>query len=264
MSVIQGSENIFHIKREGGGFLRVGFLTVNSHSNNTTFLNTTTRENAGFKTEIPIEISSTISFSAVIFEDADLVGKVGYKDLLNIQNTFERFQWKLEVLNKNFTRSGLGYIQNLSEESPVEGAITFSGEINVYGRYIELEDDQSPTTPVLSLDSVAGTPSVLLNWTASTDNLAVDYYEIRKFAGSLPEERINVGNVTEYEDLSISYFTYYSYNVRAVDVSGNPSAWSNKRLAFISVPSGQPTPDYKEYQSGVVKTYQDGTPKVLQ
>lgn len=264
MSIILGSENILHVKRSGGEFERVGFLTVNSHQKDTSFLKTTTRENAGFSTEVPLEISSTIDFSAIIFEDSDLTGKIGYKELNEIQDNFERIEWKLEVLNKNLTRYGFAYISGLGEESSVDDAMSFSGSLNVYGKILELTDIEPPSRPLLSADIEPNNPSVTLSWTAATDNLAVDYYEIRKALSNQPETFITVGNVLTYEDFSVAYFTFYGYNVRAIDVSGNIGPWSNKVKAQIPIPFGQPDPSYKYYQDGTLKIYQNGIPKAYQ
>ena len=250
MSAIKGSENILYIKRNGGSFEQVGFLTVNSFQSSTDFLSTTTRENAGFNTEVPIEISYTIGFSAIMFEDADLVGKIGYKEILEIQNGFEQVEWKLEAFGKNFVRYGLGYISNLAEESPTGGVIAFDGEIKVYGKILEILDTEPPSTPVLVLATDEQVPGFTLSWGASTDNMGVDYYELRKIKSGSPQEIINVGKVLEYEDTAITYLTYYSYNVRAVDISGNVSPWSNKRLGYALVPSGQPTPEYILKENG--------------
>lgn len=77
MSVIKGEERILHIKRSGGSFVPVAHLTLNSKNSETTFIDTTVRTNNGFKTEVPIEISQTIEFSAIMFEYADITGKIG-------------------------------------------------------------------------------------------------------------------------------------------------------------------------------------------
>ena len=65
-----------------------------------------------------------------------------------------------------------------------------------------------------------------------------------------PSEIIDVGNVTSYIDFAVQYFTYYSYNVRSYDAAGNYSPWSNKVLAYIPLPFGQPNPEYLELENG--------------
>lgn len=265
MAFILGSENILHIRRNGGVFQQVGFLTVNSFESDAQFLPTTTRANAGFKTEIPVEVSSSIGFSAIIAEDSDLTSKIGYKEIAEIRDGFERIEWKLEVFGKNFTRYGLGYFSSLSEESPIDGFISFDGSINVYGSILELEDVEPPSAPGLTLTLNPSTPTVTLDWTESTDNLAIAGYQIRKSQTGLPDEIIDLGNTLQYIDSSVEYFTFYSYNVRAYDLTGNRSNWSPKRLAFIPLPVGQPDPpDYLLFENNETILDEEGVPLIFE
>ena len=66
-----------------------------------------------------------------------------------------------------------------------------------------------------------------LAWTASTDNVGVTGYEIRRDGAVLT----SVGAVTSYQDNTVAPATTYAYQVRAVDAAGNWSGLSNTASA---------------------------------
>ena len=72
---------------------------------------------------------------------------------------------------------------------------------------------------------------VELNWNASTDNVAVDGYQLL-----LNGTVIDVGNVLSYTTSVENTFTVRAY-VRAYDTSGNRSAWSNEIISDNTPPT---------------------------
>jgi hypothetical protein len=84
---------------------------------------------------------------------------------------------------------------------------------------VVLPDTQSPTTP--GNLSVAGTTvtSASLSWSASTDNVGVTGYQIRR-NGTL----VTTATGLTYTDSSLTSSTSYSYTVTAIDAAGNVSA----------------------------------------
>jgi chitodextrinase len=94
-------------------------------------------------------------------------------------------------------------------------------------------DTEPPTAPT-NLNATASSASrVDLNWSASSDNVAVAGYEVYRDGALL-------GNATgtTYADTTTSPGTTYSYQVRARDAVGNPSEFSNAATATTPASTG--------------------------
>lgn len=85
-------------------------------------------------------------------------------------------------------------------------------------------DTQPPTAPTNLAASNTTSTATTLNWTASTDNVGVTQYEIRR-------NNVAVGTVggttTTYNATGLTASTTYSFNVVALDAAGNVSPESN-------------------------------------
>ena len=79
-------------------------------------------------------------------------------------------------------------------------------------------DTQAPTAPGNLQAGGTTTSSTTLTWTASTDNVGVTGYQIRR-NGTL----ITTTNALTYADSGLSPATAYTYTVAAVDAAGNVS-----------------------------------------
>lgn len=79
------------------------------------------------------------------------------------------------------------------------------------------EDLVAPGTVGSLADSNLQSTTVTMTWTAATDNVAVDYYEISTDGVSYT----NIGNVLTYNLTGLVASTAYTVYVRAVDTSGN-------------------------------------------
>lgn len=82
-------------------------------------------------------------------------------------------------------------------------------------------DTQSPTTPGGLSGNAVSASQIDLTWNASSDNVGVTGYEVRR-DGVL----IATSAVTNYSDTGLSASTGYSYTVTARDAAGNVSAAS--------------------------------------
>lgn len=264
MAVVNGDIRILHIKRAGGEFKRVAHLTVNSWESSLDFISTTTRYNAGYKTQRPVSQSDAIGFSAIIFDDADVVGKLGYKELREVKDNKELIEWKLEAFNRGFTDAGRGHISSLTETAPFGDVLSYESSIMVYGRPLNIVDVLPPTAPLLNpiLQKSVGY-DVDITWTVSTDNILVTGYELRKQEGKAVTV-IDVGLVQIFTDNGLAVLQTYGYNVRSYDAAGNFSPWSNKRNIQLRPASGIPVPVYKNTQNNNTKLYQNGAPKIYQ
>ncbi len=88
-------------------------------------------------------------------------------------------------------------------------------------------DDQRPSTPRGLTSSLTG-GGIGLNWTASTDNVAVTNYLIyRSTNGTLGPLFATVAPNASWVDTSVSAGTSYTYAVRARDAAGNISWRTN-------------------------------------
>lgn len=240
MSVISGSLRKLAIRRGGtsGSWEDVAHIISDSWNTQTDFAETTTRENNGFKSFIPTALSSTIEASGLIFQDSDLTGKIGYKTLKEVQEAFEKVEYRLQILNEDYTYYGNMYVANVGDAAEVSGLLEYSISFQLTDKPVLLGDNQAPTAPLLSVtDTDIITPSVSLSWTVSTDDVGVVGYEMRK-ADSTTQTIFDLGNVNEWTDFGVMQLGSYSYNVRAYDAAGNYSEWSNKKFVVIRLPLG--------------------------
>jgi chitodextrinase len=86
----------------------------------------------------------------------------------------------------------------------------------------------APSVPT-GLVATRGPASVTLNWSASTDNVAVAGYDVFRGATLLA----SVGNVVVYIDSTVQAGVTYAYSLRARDAAGNVSAMSTAVSARV-------------------------------
>ncbi|MCF6366535.1 MAG: GEVED domain-containing protein [Bacteroidales bacterium] len=110
------------------------------------------------------------------------------------------------------------------------------GEVEDYTVNIQDGGDlQAPTAPANLTSSNITQTSVLLSWTAATDNVGVTGYDIYKDGVFL----INTTG-TSYTVNSLTASTSYSFYVKAKDAAGNVSTASNTvNITTLSVPDTQ-------------------------
>ena len=242
MSVVSGSLRKLAIRRGGasGSWLDVAHVVSDSWNEQTDFAGTTTRNNNGFKSFIPISIEGSIDVTGIIFDDADIVGKIGHKELREVQRAFEKVEYRLQVVGATDVEYGTMYVRNVSDTAEVSGLYEYQASFQVTGQPVILGDDTAPTAPFLNpllIDTQV--TSISLSWSGATDDIGVTGYEVRKNQTGQPEQIIDVGNVLFWTDNGVAQGQTYSYNVRAYDAIGNVSPWSNKRLTTLPIPPDQ-------------------------
>jgi hypothetical protein len=100
-------------------------------------------------------------------------------------------------------------------------------------------DTQSPTAPSNLKGQAVSSSQVNLTWTASTDNVGVQWYRIFRDGA-----QVSITNATNYSDLNLKAQTAYVYSVRAYDAVGNASQSSNPiSVTTLAVTSGPTTPN---------------------
>lgn len=137
--MINGTYRLLYIKWNGV-FLPVGCLTSESFSESVDMLETTTRDNNGWKTQTPTNQSYNISFDGLvkaIREDFDDENIVGYSDLQDFKRNRELIEWRIETDFDVYRYSGFGYITELSDTSPINEFVTFNVNILGYGKPIK-------------------------------------------------------------------------------------------------------------------------------
>ena len=99
-------------------------------------------------------------------------------------------------------------------------------------------DSVPPTTPT-DLASVAlDSHTIRLTWGASTDNVGVVGYNIRRDGRNVASQR---DGTTTFQDEQLEPGTTYTYQVRAFDAAGNESALSDPTAATTPEPRLYPT-----------------------
>ena len=102
-----------------------------------------------------------------------------------------------------------------------------------------LEDDsEAPTVPAGLSATAVSESQINLSWTASTDNVAVAGYRIRR-NGAI----IATTSSTSYSNTGLAAGTLYQYTVSAYDSAGNESAESTSASATTSNPPPPPSGD---------------------
>ncbi|CAM1347556.1 endonuclease [Tenacibaculum crassostreae] len=180
-----------------------------------------------FKGASLIDVVGNPSSSATFAQDKTLQRKSSIK---SPNTTYATAEW--DVLASN-TFSGLG-------THTVDGG----GSV----------DTEAPTAPANLITSNLTQTSVDLNWTASTDNVAVTGYEVYQ-----NDAKIATVTTTNYGVTGLTADTAYNYSIKALDEAGNISALSNKvYITTLAVPDTEaPTAPSNLVVSNVQQTSAD-------
>lgn len=164
MDFYNGQDRILYIKVDGS-YLPIGCLTENSFEESSEFLDTTTKENAGWITSRPIQQQYSISFSGIQVNSTIAGGTftvASYDKLKEFKRGRILIEWKIEGALYPIVDYGKGYIGSISESNVIDEFMTFSGTITGYG------------TPLMASKALVvlnnGDPSVLVN-TGNTNEI---------------------------------------------------------------------------------------------
>lgn len=141
--MINGTYRILFIKWDDE-FLPIGCLTSDSFDESVDMLDTTTRDNQGWKTSTPTNQSYNISFDGVLINSNFTGGdssKVSYDRLRVLKRNRTLIDWKIQDFLGIFKDTGKGYITNLSDSANLDEFITFSASIVGYGQPLSEEGD---------------------------------------------------------------------------------------------------------------------------
>ncbi len=141
MDGIKGIENLFYIVIDGED-IPVGCLTGSPISKDVQMIETTTRENEGWITELPTNQSYTIQLDGLMVQDDEDSGNTifSYRRLRQIKRNKELITWKRKTLNGYYIDSGKAHITNISDADTAGEFITFSATLKGFGRPEESSD----------------------------------------------------------------------------------------------------------------------------
>ena len=134
MDFYKGQDRILFIKVLGN-YLPIACLQDNPFSETSEFIDTTTRDNAGWATSRPNMQSYTISFSGLQVVTSVTGGNfsvVSYDKLKQLKRSRALLDWKIEG-DFPIVDYGKCYISELSEASPVDEFLSFSGSLIGFG-----------------------------------------------------------------------------------------------------------------------------------
>ena len=144
----KGEDRVLYIKINNE-YLPIGCLTGDSFSESSEMLDTTTRDNAGWKTSTPTLQSYNISFDGLAINTSDLDGdqtKISYDRLTLLKRNKTLIEWKSQDTLGVFVSIGKGYITELSDSSEIDGFISFNASIIGYGKPGDITDTYFTTT----------------------------------------------------------------------------------------------------------------------
>ena len=135
MNPIQGKESLFYIKINND-FVPVGCLTSSPISEDVDMIDTTTRENEGWKTELPTNQSYTIQLDGLMVMDDEDSGNnvISYRELRGIKRNKVLVEWKRKTLSGYYIDSGKAYITAISDSDQADGFITFQATLKGFGK----------------------------------------------------------------------------------------------------------------------------------
>jgi len=135
---LKGEDSLFYIKYNDV-WCPIACETSNSFSETVEMINTTTRDNAGWKTEIPTNQSFSISLEAVLTIDDKTANSnvLSYNKIRKMKRDRTLIEWKRETLGGWYIDSGKAYIVDISDANAVGEDITFSLQLNGFGKPLE-------------------------------------------------------------------------------------------------------------------------------
>jgi len=135
LDYIRGKESMFFIKKNDV-FFPVACLTASPIFEDVQTIETTTRENEGWVTDLPTNQSYTIDLSGLMVkDDSDSDNEVlSYRELRAMKRNRELIEWKRETLDGYYIDSGKAHIISISDSDEADGFITFSASLKGYGK----------------------------------------------------------------------------------------------------------------------------------
>lgn len=157
MNYTLGEDRILYFKINGQ-YMPVGCLTGNSFEESSEVINTTTRDNQGWITSVPLVQSYSFSFEGLQINTTAAGGNfavASYDKLKQLKRDKIRLDWKIQGSSCPIVDYGKCYIVALSETNNVGEFLSFSGNATGFGKPLTA----SLGTTVLN----NGNPDIIIN-----------------------------------------------------------------------------------------------------
>lgn len=147
---LKGEDSIFFIKYNNV-WCPIACETSNAFSENVEMMNTTTRDNGGWKTELPTLQSYSITLDAVLSIDDETANSnvLSYNKIRKMKRDLTLIEWKRETWKGWYIDEGKAHIVDVSDSNTVGEDITFSLKLNGFGKPL----DGTARVNVLGADS---------------------------------------------------------------------------------------------------------------
>lgn len=132
---INGTNRLVYIKWDNN-YLPIGCISSDSFDENIEMLGTTTRDNNGWKTDVPTNQSYNINIDGIVLRtlyDGQNDNFITLERLTDLKRNRTLIEWKIESSMDINISEGNGYITNISSSSNVDEFITFNANIQGYG-----------------------------------------------------------------------------------------------------------------------------------
>jgi predicted secreted protein len=126
---MKGDYRILTISYNSGPFYPIACVTDNGMSESVQMLDTTTRDNGGWRTSVPTMQSGTIDFTGIYEQGGDFT----IDDLRDIFRGGNIINWKISSSDGGYIHDGEGYFSALSDASEMDSFVSFSGSIQISG-----------------------------------------------------------------------------------------------------------------------------------
>lgn len=135
---LKGENSIFFIKYNNI-WCPIACETSNSFSESVEMINTTTRDNGGWKTELPTIQSYSISLEAVLTIDDQTANSnvLSYNKIRKMKRDLALIEWKRETCGGWYIDEGKAHIVDISDANAVGEVITFSLTLNGFCKPLE-------------------------------------------------------------------------------------------------------------------------------
>ena len=130
--MIDGTYNILYINA-GDGFFPVGNLVSNSLNESIDTIDSTTRDNSGWKTQTLTNQSYNLEFNGLV-SNAISTTKINYETIKNIKRNKQIIDWKVSDSQLSI-EGGKAQITSLSNESSTDEFVSFSASLQGYGTF---------------------------------------------------------------------------------------------------------------------------------
>lgn len=171
MDFINGEDRILYIKYNGV-YLPIGCLTGNGISEESEMIDTTTRDNKGWKTQRPLVQGYSISFSGLQVNSTIVGGNfnvASYDKLVGFKRSKLLLEWKIQGSKYPIVDYGSAHITSIESTENVGEFMAFSGALTGFGVPL--------TTSIGTVLLNNGDPNVIIQ----TDDTGTELLRVSKF-----------------------------------------------------------------------------------